>query len=192
MIKVDSREPASIYENVRKVGMNCSFGVLPVGDIVDDTKSICIERKTYPDLVKSYKSGNLFYQLKKMGNNYDFCYLFISGKYNQAWNWSSEQNNKLLVDLLLFPKIRMCFFSNDKQLVECADELLKRDICKDKKSNDDFAMRLLCCFEGVNADLARSWSKNFKVYSAVDTFLRMLVDCGIDRLKFLASKELEK
>ena len=193
MIVVDSREPEKIGKYMKNLKMVFSYNSLPVGDIVDDKKSICIERKAYSDLVSSYTSGHLQLQLTKMSASYDYGYLFISGSYDDAWNFSSKQNSEMIVDLLVnFPKVKMAFFPNDKQLVQSVKTLLENNIHSIKNNCEDFSTRVLCSFDGIGPEIAKQSAKDMTVYSAIDGFLQALARCNVKRISALAKAELER
>ena len=193
MIVVDSREPEKIGKYMKDLKMDFSYNSLPVGDIVDDKKGICVERKAYSDLVSSYGSGHLQLQLTKMSATYDYSYLFISGVFDDAWNFSSKQNSELIVDLLInFPKVKMAFFPNDKQLIQSVKLLLESDVHSVKNSADEFVTRVLCSFNGIGSEIARQSAKDITVYSAIDGFLQALARCNVKRISVLAQAELER
>jgi hypothetical protein len=193
MIVVDSREPEKIGKYLKDFGVEFSFNSLPMGDIVDDKKGICIERKAYPDLVSSAQSGHLNLQLTKISANYDYCYLFISGKFEDVWNFSSDDNCKLISDLLInFPKVNLAFFPNDRQLVHCAKLVLQNNVNSVKNNCEAFSTRVLCSFDGIGSEIAKQSAKDMTVYSAIDGFLQALARCNVKRISALAKAELER
>jgi ERCC4-type nuclease len=193
MIKVDSREPEMIIKWFKKAGVRVSFVSLPIGDICNDEKSICVERKTYSDFASSFESGHLYLQLDRMCRNYEYPFLFISGGCDDAWNWTSAQNVNAIAQIIVrFPKLRMAFFPNDKQLVDCVCAIQGIIGPEKQRVGGDFLVKVLCAFEGITPGIASEFIRDPQVFFAISCFLESLAACKIQKLSSLAQKELER
>jgi len=205
MIKIDKREPAKIFKYAEELGLDFEAVEIPIGDIVCDEKSVCIERKEYADLVNSIKSGHLYKQLLQMEENYKYCFLLISGKAEdlhwQKIQWSANQNAGALASLAVrFPKVKMVFLPNDKQLVYCAKGIIDRvddgkgitirdtELLKSKLSDEDFRIRLLCSFSNIGRKRAEEFLQNENVCNAINNFLTCLETCGVKKMENIVKK----
>lgn len=85
---VDSREFRSSLPNLLyRVGIQVIPCMLTVGDYVISPK-ICIERKSIPDLIGSFKSGRLYQQCEQMFRHYDIPTLLI--EFDESKSFSFE------------------------------------------------------------------------------------------------------
>ena len=130
MIYIDTREPPKISRYAKEVGMVFEEIELPVGDIVDNEKGICIERKDMHDLVNSFRSGHLDKQLMQM-EAFDHPFLLISGTPEDLAigghvHWTAEHQTGLLKHLMVrFPKLKVAQTRNDHQLVMLTKKLIE-------------------------------------------------------------------
>ncbi|KAJ3197530.1 hypothetical protein HK101_002833 [Irineochytrium annulatum] len=112
---------------------------LEVGDYVLSTH-ICVERKSIPDLVGSFKSGRLYTQTEAMCLHYMVPILLIEFAQGKAFSLgvesvgpnatgggteASELGNKLALLSLKFPKLRIIWSSNPAATAEIFEDLKK-------------------------------------------------------------------
>ena len=137
-IIVDVREfgsalPSLLYANQ----MNLRPCTLEVGDYIL-TPNICVERKSLPDLIQSFKSGRLFVQAEAMCIHYrtpilliEFSQLraFDAGLYGVGGgipsgpNDVSDVGSKLTLLALTFPKLRIIWSSSPAATAEIFADL---------------------------------------------------------------------
>ena len=85
---VDSREFRSSLPNLLyRVGIQVIPCMLTVGDYVISPK-ICVERKSIPDLIGSFKSGRLYQQCEQMFRHYEIPALLI--EFDESKSFSFE------------------------------------------------------------------------------------------------------
>lgn len=84
---VDSREFRSSLPNLLyRVGIQVIPCMLTVGDYVVSPK-ICVERKSIPDLIGSFKSGRLYQQCEQMFRHYEIPTLLIEFDENKSFSF---------------------------------------------------------------------------------------------------------
>jgi DNA excision repair protein ERCC-4 len=114
---------------------------LTVGDYIL-TPNICIERKSIPDLIGSFKSGRLYNQVETMLEHYASPMLLI--EFGDTKNFTLEPfadlshsaaaaamsspdlQSKIVVLTLHFPRLRIIWSSSPYQTAEIFDELKKQ------------------------------------------------------------------
>lgn len=112
---VDAREFRSDLPNLLyRIGITVVPVTLPVGDYVLSPK-ICIERKSVPDLIGSFKSGRLAQQCEQMFRSYELPCLLIEFDENKSFSLEpflevsttrGRQPDKSLYDQLISASIK--------------------------------------------------------------------------------------
>ncbi|GMG18257.1 unnamed protein product [[Candida] boidinii] len=139
---VDIREFRSSLPNLcHKIGMKVLPCMLTVGDYVI-SKKICIERKSIPDLIGSFKSGRLYQQCEQMFRYYEIPALLIEFEEGKSFslepfaelrtkvNQASLRNDlqqdiqmKIIMLLTAFPKLKIIWSSSSLQTAQIIMEL---------------------------------------------------------------------
>lgn len=205
-IKVDTHEPEKIMKYLKESGHEIILETLSVGDIVCLEKNICIERKSYSDFVNSMK-GHIQKQLLQMEENYEHVYLLISGNFSELHfsgvTWTSEQNTGAIASLLVrYPKLKVAFLPNDKQLCECAIKICEKlndgkkitlydtELMKKDMTVDDHNLRLIMCVPNIGLKLAKTISEKYKPKELYNVTIEQL--CEIDGVGKKKAEEIKK
>jgi len=166
---MDSREPEDIITLAQVCGVPCQVRELPVGDIVCEEKSLCIERKTFGDFVSSLIGGHLDKQLLQMETAFEHNYVLVSG-----WNTKSKLSENSYVGylahlLVRFPKTKLAFVESDEQLFYLARKLIEKTgdgknvlvehteafRVKVPEAKGDVRAMMLACVPGIGIDKAK-------------------------------------
>jgi DNA excision repair protein ERCC-4 len=125
--------PSLLYAN----HMNLRPCTLEVGDYIL-TPNICIERKSLPDLIQSFKSGRLYVQAEAMCLHYRTPVLLIEFSQLRAFdaglhgvggvgsggpNDLNDVGSKLTLLTLTFPKLRIIWSSSPAATAEIFADL---------------------------------------------------------------------
>ncbi|KAJ3028644.1 UNVERIFIED_CONTAM: hypothetical protein HDU68_001225 [Siphonaria sp. JEL0065] len=105
---------------------------LEVGDYIL-TPQICIERKSIPDLVGSFKSGRLYTQAEAMCLHYQIPVLLIEFTQGKSFSLGmaggdkegEDLNSKLALLAITFPKLRIIWSSSPAATAEIFEDLKK-------------------------------------------------------------------
>ncbi|ODV94261.1 hypothetical protein PACTADRAFT_44994 [Pachysolen tannophilus NRRL Y-2460] len=149
---VDMREfsGSSLPNLLHRIGIRVFPCMLTVGDYIISPK-ICIERKSIPDLISSFKSGRLYQQCEQMFRHYELPTLLIEFEENKSFsldpfselrtrltnNFSGKGTSdpitskllqqdiqsKLIMLLLAFPKLKIIWSSSPYQTAQIILEL---------------------------------------------------------------------
>lgn len=180
---VDTQEPTVVKNFFEKRG-----GVvekLPVGDIVDREKGVCIERKTIFDFIESIKSGHLQKQLLQMKQNFPYNYLLISGSYDsyvsetllagRNASWTSEHHLGALASCAVRYGVSVLTLENDAQLCRIAHKIIAKtndgkspsirdtELLRNKITEEDIFIRMLSSFPNVGIKRAEKILKNQEI-----------------------------
>ncbi|GEQ66470.1 hypothetical protein JCM33374_g133 [Metschnikowia sp. JCM 33374] len=166
-IVVDTREFRSPLPNLLyRVGIKVIPCMLTVGDYIVSPK-ICVERKSIPDLIGSFKSGRLFQQCEQMFRNYDLPCLLIEFDESKSFSFkpfsdlrppgqkknvsqcakvqNKEIQSKIAELLVSFPKLKVVWSSSPYETAQIFLEL------KASQQEPDVGEALS---KGVNASIA--------------------------------------
>lgn len=133
-IVVDLREFGSSLPNLLyRVGIKIIPCMITVGDYIVSPK-ICVERKSIPDLISSFKSGRLYQQCEQMFRHYELPTLLIEFDESKSFSLSRfsesrfqrvnptnptatqlmQQNiqSKIMLLLISFPKLKIIWSSS--------------------------------------------------------------------------------
>ncbi|PVH13883.1 uncharacterized protein CXQ87_002001 [Candidozyma duobushaemuli] len=142
---VDSREFRSSLPNLLyRVGIQVIPCMLTVGDYVVSPK-ICVERKSIPDLIGSFKSGRLYQQCEQMFRHYELPTLLIEFDENKSFSFEpfaeirppgfkatnpiaskiskKEIQSKITELLISFPKLKVIWSSSPYETAQIFLEL---------------------------------------------------------------------
>lgn len=144
---VDTREfRAPLPGLLQRIGLRVVPCMLTVGDYIV-TPKVCIERKSIPDLIGSFKSGRLYEQCARMCKYYELPALLIEFDNNQSFSLepfsetrvrpnsvqaphptsSSRMQDEIQMNLatlvLKFPKMKILWSSSPYQTTELIMEL---------------------------------------------------------------------
>lgn len=144
---VDTREfRAPLPGLLNRIGLRVVPCMLTVGDYII-TPKVCIERKSIPDLIGSFKSGRLYEQCARMSKYYELPALLIEFDNNQSFSLepfsetrsrpnsvqaqhptsSSRMQDEIQMNLaalvLKFPKMKILWSSSPYQTTELILEL---------------------------------------------------------------------
>ncbi|KAK6458566.1 uncharacterized protein RJT20DRAFT_6963 [Scheffersomyces xylosifermentans] len=165
-VVVDVREFRSSLPNLLyRIGIKVIPCMITVGDYIVSPK-ICVERKSIPDLISSFKSGRLYHQCEQMFRYYELPTLLIEfdedksfsltpmtesrflrvNPLNPTVNQSLQQNlqAKLMSLLLSFPKLKIIWSSSPYETAQIFMEL---------KSNQEEPDVGLAMDKGVNKEV---------------------------------------
>lgn len=93
-IIVDVREFRSSLPNlIYRLGMKVIPCMLTVGDYIL-SPSFCVERKSIPDLISSFKTGRLYAQCEQMFRNYELPILLIEFEESKSFSFEAFSDNK--------------------------------------------------------------------------------------------------
>ncbi|KAI5965181.1 rad16 [Candida pseudojiufengensis] len=93
---VDVREFGSSLPNLLyRIGISVIPCMITVGDYILSPK-ICIERKSIPDLIQSFKSGRLYNQCEQMFRHYELPTLLIEFDENKSFSLEPFSESKFL------------------------------------------------------------------------------------------------
>ncbi|EGW32727.1 uncharacterized protein SPAPADRAFT_70727 [Spathaspora passalidarum NRRL Y-27907] len=145
-VVVDVREFRSSLPNLLyRIGIKVVPCMITVGDYIVSPK-ICVERKSIPDLIGSFKSGRLFHQCEQMFKYYELPTLLIEFDENKSFSLEPfseskfqragaprnptvtnkiQQNiqSKLLSLLVAFPKLKIIWSSSPYETAQIFLEL---------------------------------------------------------------------
>ncbi|KAI5961113.1 rad16 [Candida margitis] len=95
-VVVDVREFGSSLPNLLyKIGIRVVPCMITVGDYIVSPR-ICIERKSIPDLIGSFKSGRLYNQCEQMFKHYDLPVLLIEFDENKSFSLETFSESKFI------------------------------------------------------------------------------------------------
>jgi ERCC4-type nuclease len=206
-IKVDTHEPEKIVKYLSDKGHEIILETLPIGDIVCEEKGIIIERKEYSDLVSSIKNMHIQKQLLQMESACEHPILLISGSPDTLHfakiQWTSEQNTGAIASLLVrYPKLKVAFLPNDKQLCECAIKICEKlndgkqvtlydtELMKKNMTVDDHNLRLIMCVPNIGLKLAKTISEKYKPKELYNVTIEQL--CEIEGIGKKKAEEIKK
>ncbi|KAI5960873.1 rad16 [Candida theae] len=115
-VVVDVREFGSSLPNLLyKIGIQVVPCMITVGDYIVSPQ-ICIERKSIPDLIGSFKSGRLYHQCEQMFKHYDLPVLLIEFDENKSFSLETFTESKFIKTRASLNKSTMASASLDSKL----------------------------------------------------------------------------
>lgn len=147
-VVVDIREFRSSLPNLlHRVGIKVLPCMITVGDYIVSPRR-CVERKSVPDLISSFKSGRLYTQCEQMLRHYEIATLLIEFDENKSFSLEpfsdsrpmrsgavvkpstskflqQDIQSKLTMLLVAFPKLRLLWSSSPYQTAQIFLELKK-------------------------------------------------------------------
>ena len=174
MIKIDDRENDE-FKLVCDIFLKCKISRLSVGDIEVD--NIIYEHKKPADFISSIYDGRLFRQIKEMKNNYDHCYILVSGTISEIMESPKIQYNSMMAAITsCFVRGCPIIFCDNyetlcgvvKVLSEKLNDGKSRTIPIEKSSIEDDQLRLICQLPGVGEKSGQALLDRFG--SPIDVF----------------------
>jgi ERCC4-type nuclease len=173
VLQVDIREPDKIVKYITEFyGANFLKTMLPVGDIVENEKSICIERKSIGDFYGSVCSEHMWNQASQMLANYQNNYIIIAGDTKDLLFTGRPFHINVLIGAIasLNAKYRIntIWVENDRQLVNLALKLIDKtgeapttEIHRKIVSTDNVKVAMLRCIPSIGHEKAKSILEHF-------------------------------
>jgi Fanconi anemia group M protein len=145
---------------------------LPVGDFVKS--NVVIERKTIEDFIGSVRSGRLWTQLLQMQENYEKCYLIISGSFKNIQflphlqGWTVEHHLGALASISVRYNVKIIQVDNDTQMAKLICKIMDKSFdgkvpsimdtsvmkVRDKLTDEDIKFKMLMCLPQISYDRA--------------------------------------
>lgn len=196
---VDTREDDKIFRLLEKLKQPYTKQQLPIGDYLEETKNIVVERKTVEDFLGSYVSGHLSEQLTNLESNFDEYYLFISGNFKnlffqplpqQLKHITVESYIKMRIHLLRsFKGLRIVEFDNDTQLLKGVVELFTYEgskkidrIVRMRSTKEDVNLAMIAVVPGIGIERAKRLLKvvhtPFRLVHMTETDLKNIDGIG--------------
>jgi len=157
MIKIDHHENDH-FKNICDIFFDdIEICQLPVGDI--ESKGIIFEHKTPDDFIGSIYDGRIFRQIREMKNNYEHCYIVISGSITDIISTPNTNYNSLIAAITSCfvrgcPVIFCDNYENVCDIIKKLSEKLtdgkNRIIPVTKTSIKDDQLRLVCSISGIS------------------------------------------
>lgn len=204
LLYIDSREPKTVQEKVKKIGLSHNFTVetryMDIGDYVFEDQGIAIERKTVMDFVNSVRDGRIETQMRNL-EQYEHPYLFISGSFKSLYfvpyanGWSTAHTVGALCSVAARFNVKILQFETTTQLYNAIFKIYE----KTENGNNNNKNASIKKFDNTNP--------NFAIYSALPkcgekrastilehypTFSELLYDVKNDNLKIKLPKDTIK
>ncbi|KAJ3152164.1 hypothetical protein HDU89_001383 [Geranomyces variabilis] len=204
-VVVDVREfRSSLPALLHAAHLNLRACTLAVGDYVL-SPSVCVERKSLPDLVGSLKSGRLYSQCEAMSLHYKTPVLLIEFEKSKAGFFSGEGKEidsrdvgaRLALLVLHFQKLRIVWSSSPAATAEIFVELKKNQEEPDMKAamavGVDSSEAIDSAYSITPSDVLRSLpgitSKNYRRVMSQIRDLKALSELDLDACCALVGKE---
>lgn len=189
MFFIDSREPLEIIEMFKQACFKYEVKALDVGDFIEDSKGIVIERKTTEDFIQSLQSGHLHKQLLQM-EQFPHPYLIITGIFQPLdgatykYYFGMKQYCGALASCYArFPKLRIIQVTNTEQMILFIKSLIEKiddgkqidithtELLKDKLGDGDYKKAILMLFPKIGGIRAKKLLADPDVSAKIDEFL---------------------
>ncbi|KAG2226446.1 hypothetical protein INT45_000614 [Circinella minor] len=211
LVIVDMREfrsslPPILYAEGLKI-IPCT---LQVGDYIL-SPTICVERKSIPDLISSLNSGRLYTQCENMCLHYDIPILLIEFDENKSFSLQSlsdmkstvqlsDLSSKLVLVTLTFPKVKIIWSSSPHETAAIFDDLKKAEeepevdkaVLVGAESTDDVNSSYNMTPQDILRSLPGVTSKNYKLLMNDVKNLQELFKLSVDDLKKIIGAEPAK
>ena len=189
MILMDNRECTAVQKAFKKHEIEFQLEQLPVGDVVVNEKSLCIERKEVADFLQSFRSGHLQKQLLQMQDNYEHNYLVIVGdwkalaRFGRA-RFSVKQLCGMLVSTAVRFNVNMIHIENNSQYALVCNALINKtgdgktvtirdtELLRNTMSADDVKINILTAFHGIGVKTAEKLIKEEVINSILDELIK--------------------
>jgi len=166
---IDTREDEDTITLAQACGVQCQVKELPVGDIVCEEKSVCIERKTMADFMSSFLGGHMDKQLLQMEAAFEHPYVLVSGYESRSKVTDNAYVGYLAHVLVRFPKTKICFVPTDEQLFYLARKIIEKTNdgktvsvehteafrVKSPTAKGDVHAMMLACVPGIGIEKAK-------------------------------------
>lgn len=168
MIKIDHREN-DLFKSICDIFFDdIEICQLPVGDI--ESQGIIFEHKTPDDFIGSIYDGRIFRQIEEMKNNYEHCYIVISGSITDIISTPNTNYNSLIAAITsCFARGCPIIFCDNyenvcdiiKKLSEKLTDGKNRTIPVTKTSIENDQLRLVCSLPGISEKRGQSLLDRF-------------------------------
>jgi ERCC4-type nuclease len=169
MIKIDHREN-NYFKSICDIFFdNIEICQLPVGDI--ESHGIIFEHKTTKDFIESIYDDRIFKQIEEMKNNYEYCYIVVSGSITDIISTPNTNYNSLIAAITscFVRKCPIIFCDNYENICSVVKKLSEklidgknRTIPITKTSIKDDQLRLICTFPGISQKRGQALLDRFK------------------------------
>lgn len=167
MIEIDHREDEKVFRIFTRNKIPYEIKQLPVGDVVDMKKGVCIERKEISDLIHSVRDGRLVSQLQNMEENFPHNYLIIVGYYKNLFfrniYITNNQYCGILASISVRFNVKIITVENASQYVNLVSKIIEKTndgkevtIVKRIKREENIEHTLLKCL-GFNIKQVQSY-----------------------------------
>ncbi|KAI9492695.1 hypothetical protein BDB00DRAFT_826788 [Zychaea mexicana] len=208
VVIVDMREfrsslPPILYAEGLKI-IPCT---LQVGDYIL-SPTMCVERKSIPDLISSLNSGRLYTQCENMCLHYETPIVLIEFDENKSFSLQSlsemkssvsitDLSSKLVLLTLTFPKVKVIWSSSPHETAAVFDELKKSEeepevekaVLVGAESTDDVNSAYNMTPQDILRSLPGVTSKNYKILMNAVENLQQLFRLSVEDLKKLIGEE---
>lgn len=124
VIFCDDREDGDVLEMFALTGLDVEVKRLKCGDYV--MEGVVIERKTINDFCQSIIDGRIKQQIDRMLENYEHCYLLISGNLRDRTSVIRDNCILGMLSSILVKGVSVCLIDNDRQLVFLMKRIFER------------------------------------------------------------------
>lgn len=190
-ILIDNREPKRLKRYAEKEGFITRVTELKIGDLIIQSKGICVERKSVFDFVSSYRKGHIQKQLLQMQDNFPHNYLVIVGDVRDVFRsrhtrMTVNQWVGMLSSTLVRYDVDLIQVKNDKRLIRLCESLNRKigdgkhvdlentELLKNSLDTDDLRLKLVTCFDQIGLKRGKKKLENSEVLSAVDELIRVM------------------
>lgn len=180
ILRIDDRREDSIIKTLRnkkaeefisklKIDLDIKVERTLVGDYVILEKSLCIERKAFPDFINSVRSKKLNEQIINMENNFENTYIIVVGKLQDLVfnphlrSFSTNQYIGSIASFLVRYRTKIYIVDNKTQFAKLVLKIAEKS-CTDKdvssvirkpKTRDDIHLTMLTCVPGLGVEKAK-------------------------------------
>lgn len=179
-LKIDDREDSKIaniidtkkfkeFSDNLKIQIESEICRNIIGDYIVEDKNLCFERKTIFDFIGSVRDKRLFAQILNMENNFENCFLLISGNikdvtFNPHYsNYTVNEFVGSISSIIARTNTKVFMVNNDTQLLKLMFKIIEKTvvnkelsiITRIKKTREDIQMMMLMCIPGIGEDKAK-------------------------------------
>lgn len=177
ILKIDHREDPRLFKILQKENIEFKIEQLLVGDVIDEEKGICFERKEVGDLVNSISNNRIHVQLANMQKNFENNYLIIHGSFKELFfnphfkKFTVSHKLGILSSISVRYKVKLIQVDNLNQFVGVMLKIIEKTddgknmsipIRLEKKSSKDILTGILYQIPGLGIKRAGEISEKYK------------------------------